>query len=92
MVCQIRVFYFREGQYGRIGTRSNSRADVYGLAHLRRHWPSGKSPRANTAVNQYGPLAYHSRVITYKYKSVIIWRHTLLNANLHSLHIIGVFA
>jgi len=28
MVCQIRGFYFREGQYGRIGTRSNSRADV----------------------------------------------------------------
>jgi len=28
MVCQIRGFYFQEGQYGRIGTRSNSRADV----------------------------------------------------------------
>jgi len=28
MVCQIRGFYFREGQYGRIGTRSNSRADA----------------------------------------------------------------
>jgi len=28
MVCQIRDFYFRESQYGRIGTRSNSRADV----------------------------------------------------------------
>ena len=29
MVCNKRGFYFREGQYGRIGTRSNSRADVY---------------------------------------------------------------
>ena len=26
MVCQIRGFYFREGQYGRIGTQMNSRA------------------------------------------------------------------
>ena len=28
MVCQIQGFNLRDGQYGRIGTRSNSRADV----------------------------------------------------------------
>jgi len=35
------------------------------LAHLRQYWPEGFSLRMPLKVYQYGPAAYHNRVVTF---------------------------